>query len=207
MQETGNKTLHTIDTAKTVLVPAELYENGLEENYLRFNGMMLAHGERAVASEPWNDIVAVIGISANVWNSIGHKYEKGEVEVASPLLRIATGRGLELERGHGSGDGYWSGDGSLNKDGGGSGNGRKWGHGKRAVNILLTAENVYIAVWEKRLRIAEVLPDPSKESLLYYLQVLGRDFKLRKFDIFVGGERAVEVVGVLKRYFDNVRAL
>lgn len=182
MQETGNNTLCSLDTAKTVLVPAELYEKGMEEDYLRFNGMAPARGETVVASVPQNDIVAVMAVPAEVWEPLRDRYQRGEVAVTSPLLSVATSHGVELEREQG----------------------RKWGR-KRDVNVLLTGGNVYLAVWDKGLRMAEVLPDPSIPSLLYYMQVVGRNFKLRKFDIHIGGERAQEAIEALKRYFGNVR--
>lgn len=78
---------------------------------------------------------------------------------------------------------------------------------KRVVNIFLTTENVYLAVWDKGLRFAEVLPDPSADSVLYCLQVLGREFKLRKFDILVSGDGASDVVKELAGYFKHVKQL
>ncbi len=198
MRGTGNNdlvfpdTAYVVDTAKTVLVPAELYEKGMEEDYLRFNGMAPERGEVAVASAPdasgaqgvpQNDIVAVMAVPADEWGLLREKYERGEVGVTSPLLRICTQRGIELEREQG----------------------RKWGR-KRDVNLFLTAENVYLAVWEnKELRMAEVLPEGSVDSLLYYMQVVGRNFKLRKFCINVGGECVGEAAEALKRYFGKVR--
>jgi hypothetical protein len=79
-------------------------------------------------------------------------------------------------------------------------------HGeKRNVNVFLTTQNAYIAVWDKGLRYAEVLPDPTFDSLLYYFRVLGEEFRLRKFDIKIGGEKAREAVDVVAEYFKNVR--
>ncbi len=69
MPETGNSI--SFDTAKTVLVPLELYEKGREEELLRFNGMALDDDETAVASAPGEggmngEIIAVMGIPADV---------------------------------------------------------------------------------------------------------------------------------------------
>ncbi len=77
---------------------------------------------------------------------------------------------------------------------------------KREVNIVLTADNVYLAVWEKGLRMAEALPDNSNDSILYYLQVVGRQFELRKFDINVSGSRADNVADALRKYYKTVKA-
>ncbi len=165
----------SFDTAKTVLVPAELYEKGAEEDYLRFNGMTLAPGEVAVASDPRNGIVAVMGVPAPEWTPHKDKYERGEVGVTSPLLFAA----------------------------GGFGSGRRG----REVIILLTAGNVYLAVWDGSLRMAEVLPDNSVDSILYYMQVVGRMFRLRKFDIHLGGQGAGPVAEALRHYYKKVRAI
>ncbi len=163
-----------LDTAKTILLPVSLYEEGRGEDYLRLNGMEPGAGERVVVSEPrkvaGEDVVAVMAVPARELVAKG----SGGRRYTSPLLEIARGR-------------------------------------KRDVNIRLTAGNVYIVVWEKGLRMAEAMPDPSPDALLYYLQVIGREFKLRKFDINVSGNgaegeaKAREAVEVLREYFDNVR--
>ncbi|MDR2911933.1 MAG: hypothetical protein LBV38_01325 [Alistipes sp.] len=195
------------DSAKTVLVPADEYEEGMGESYLRFGGMAPAAGEVVVVSgvygaqgggdgdggERRGDIVAVMAVAAEVWETVREYFEggvgagldgrgdggasRGRFFVTSPLLEIAEGRGIGSHR------------------------------GGREVSVFLTGENVYLVVREKGLRLAEVLPDRSTDSLLYYMQVLGRRFKLRKFDILVGGERAKEVAEVLGRYFGNVRVV
>lgn len=182
MPETGNSL--SFDTAKTVLVPVELYERGTEEEYLRFNGMALSAGEKAVASEPRRGIVAIMGIRAEEWENYERKYERGEVTVTSPLIFVATGAaGCDEKR------------------------------RKREVNIFLTDENAYLAVWEKGrgdeggLRMAEVLPDTSTDSLLYYMQVVGRSFNLRRFDINIGGQCAGMVAETLRHYFKNVKTV
>jgi hypothetical protein len=173
LESSGN--LVSFDTAKAVLVPAELYEQGAEVEYLRFNGMALSADEVAVASKEQDGIVAIMAVPACEWSRRKDEYERGGVSATSPLLAIATARGREGKR------------------------------GGRAVDILLTAEHVYIAVWEKGLRMAEALPDNSPDSILYYMQVLGRGFKLRKFDVFVGGEGTATVAGHLRRYFSGVK--
>ena len=180
MQETGNKI--SFDTAKTLLVPAEMYERGVEEDYLRFNGMALGAGETAVASEATDGIVAIMGIPSSEWESFKHRYERGEVSVTSPLLCVAARRGQQGRRG------------------------RLWGR-KRSVNIFLTGDNLYLAVWDSALRMAEVFPDNSVDSLLYYIQVVGRSFALRRFDINVDGEGADIAAEALRQYYKKVRVV
>jgi hypothetical protein len=76
---------------------------------------------------------------------------------------------------------------------------------RREVNIHLTDKNFYFAVRDKNLRRAEALPDNSVDSILYYLQMAGRRFRLRRFDINVSGQRAGLVADTLRRYYPHVR--
>jgi hypothetical protein len=160
----------SFDTAKTVLVPAELYAEGTKEDYLRFSGMALAADEVAVASAPESGIVAVMAVTTDEWNRYEDRYERGELAVSSPLLAMTGGAG-----------------------------------GRRDVCIHLTEGNLYLTVWEGGLRMAEVMPDNSLDSILYYLQVVGRRFTLRKFSFHVSGPRAGLVADSLRRYYKKVR--
>lgn len=163
----SNSILVSLDTAKTVLVPAHLCEHEVGEDYLRFNGMPLSDGEQAVVSDTKDDMAAVMAVDSGVAGMIIGRFG-GKVSLTSPLLEIARGR-------------------------------------KRDVNIFITRENAYITVWEKGLRMAEVLPDNSVDSLLYYMQVIGRRFKLRRFTINLTGADTMEAGSVLKQYFGKVR--
>ncbi len=173
MPETGNSV--SVDTARTVLVPSELYRKGEEEAFLRFNGMELAADEIAVASDERDGIVAVMAVPGETWEPLKERYEKGEATVTSPLLDVV-----------------------------GAGRGRR----KRNVSILLTAENLYVAVWENgKLRMAEAMPDNSVDTILYCLQVMGRDIRVSKFDIDISGPGAGLVAANLRRYYKSVRTV
>jgi hypothetical protein len=167
MQESENKTL--FDTAKTVLVPDEIFERGAEESYLRFNGMAPTTGEIAVATDSREGIVAVMAVPVNEWETFR---KRGGGAVSSPLLSVAENRGKNRE-----------------------------------MNIALTERNFYFAVWDHSLRMAEVLPDNSIDSILYYMQVLGHKFRLKRFDIYVGGERAGLVAYTLRQYYPKVKVV
>ena len=69
---------------------------------------------------------------------------------------------------------------------------------KRSVNIWLSANNAYLTVWENGLQMAEVFPDNSLDSILYYMQVIGRRFNLRKFEIRVGGANSALAAHTLR---------
>ncbi|MDR1670957.1 MAG: DUF3822 family protein [Alistipes sp.] len=172
-----------MDSPKTVLIPAELYEKGDEEHYLRFNGMTPGAGDVTVATRPQDGIVAVMAVSREEWEL--HIRRGGAV--ASPLLSVA--------------------DGDFGQGRGGKGTRADKGDKARAVNILLTETNFYFAVWYKTLRMAEVLPENSVDSILYYLQVLSRQFKLSRFDINIDGHNADAVAAALRRYYPRARAL
>ena len=162
----------SLDTAKTILLPVSLYQEGLGEGFLRFNGMEPAAGERVVVSGPQDGMVAVMAVKseeADRCTGVAGVDGAGEEHITSPLLEIAR---------HGRG---------------------------REVRVLLTARNVYLAVWDDGLQMAEALPDNSVDSILYYMQVVGREFKLRKFDIHVSGERAGLVADALRRYYKKVK--
>jgi hypothetical protein len=158
----------SFDSAKTVLVPAYLCEEGVGEAYLRFGGVAPESGERVVCSEKQGEAVAIMAIDGAIVDYIEEELGGRTVRYTSPLLEIAGGEG-------------------------------------RTVNIFLTPQNVYVTVWDKGLRYAEVLPDPTPDSVLYYLQVLGGEFRLKKFDIRIGGEGAEEVVSEVAQYFKNVK--
>jgi hypothetical protein len=83
--------------------------------------------------------------------------------------------------------------------------GAEGGRRDRRVNILLGQGNLYLAVWDGALRMAEALPENSVASVLYYMQVVGRSFELRRFEIFVNGEGADAVAEALRRYYKKVR--
>ncbi len=192
MSEQGN--IISFDTARTVLLPAELLKRGegrengdagrMAADYLRFNGMALAAGETAVVSESCDGIVAVMAVSTDDLNRRKDQYERGEVRVTSPLLCVATGGA----------------DGETERYGDGKIGGRKG----RAVDIILTETNAYMAVRENGLKMAEALPENSVDSLLYYMQVAGQQFKLRKFDIRISGPHAEQVADALRQYYKKV---
>jgi hypothetical protein len=168
--EQGAEVVVSFDTARAVLVPAYLCEEGVGEAYLRFGGIEPSDDERIICSEKQGETIAVMAVNEAIVSLIEKEMAGRTVRYTSPLMEIARGE-------------------------------------KRNVNIFLTLRNAYVVVWDKGLRYVEVLPDSSPDSVLYYLQELGGEFRLKKFDICVGGERAGEVVASVGEYFKNVRLI
>jgi hypothetical protein len=164
-------TPHSFDTPKTVLIPAELYEKGDEEHYLRFNGMAPLPNEVVVTTRPHEGIVAVMAVPRDAWDTCQRRGGRA----TSPLLSVAT----------------------------------EWGFGahSREVNIHLTEKNMYLAVRDKNLRMAEVLPDNATDSILYFMQLVGRKFRLQRFTINVSGQYAEYIADILRQYYPHVKSV
>lgn len=165
--EVAESVVVSFDTHKTVLLPAYLCEDGVGEDYLRFNGFAPAPGERVVVSEKAGETVAVMAVDGVLLDETEELLGRRAV-YTSPLLEIACGN-------------------------------------KRDINIFLTTGNAYVAVWDSGLRFAEVFPDSSADSVLYYLQSLGSEFKLKRFNINIGGEGSAAVVAAAAQYFKHVK--
>ncbi len=87
----GRVPVVSLDTPKTILMPAYLYEKGVEADYLRFNGMEPTDAETAAVSEEQDGIVAVMAVSTAVAELVAREFGEG-VRFTSPLLEIASGR-------------------------------------------------------------------------------------------------------------------
>jgi hypothetical protein len=196
------------DSAKVVLVPREEYSPGAGESLLSFGGMAPAADETVVVSgvydggesesreprEPSEGVVAVMAIRKDEWRAVTDAVASG----ASAGAGSAGGSGAA-----GSGDSGSAGEqfvvtSPLLELAVGKKRGRR-------VEIVTTARNCYIAVWDRGLRMAEALPDNSADSILYYMQVVGQRFKLRKFDIRVAGEKAEIAVDALRKCYKNAK--
>lgn len=60
---------------------------------------------------------------------------------------------------------------------------------------------LYIKVWNRSLRYAEILPRRRQEDTLYYLASLDREFGLKTYRIVISGESARETAKTVGRYF------
>lgn len=68
--------------------------------------------------------------------------------------------------------------------------------------LLARYENLlYIKVWDRRLRLAEVIRVESEEDLLYYLTRLGEVLPLRNYSLEVAGEEPKSLRKLVKKYF------
>lgn len=156
----------SFDTPKTIVLPAELAEDGVGEAYLRFNGMELSKGERIAMSDKDSGVVALMAVDGAIIDLLEESFES--VVYSSPLLETPAAD-------------------------------------KRFVRLFLTCANAYLTVWDKGLKFAEVVPDQSADSALYCLHGLGREFRLHRFEIHVGGEGASAVAVAVSQYFKHVK--
>lgn len=88
----------TVLTHKTTLVPSELFDDAHAADYLTEVGLAPSVAERVVASEPMNGTVAVMSISAKVYDEL--TATGAELLFASPLAddaAVQLGTLLHLE--------------------------------------------------------------------------------------------------------------
>lgn len=64
---------------------------------------------------------------------------------------------------------------------------------------------LYIKVYKDGLRFAEVVTVQTEADLLYYTELLDREFKLAEFELCPAGEIGAAARKMLRRYFKNVR--
>lgn len=65
-------------------------------------------------------------------------------------------------------------------------------------------ELLYIKVYRDGLRFAEVLTAENDADLLYYTELLGREFPLREFELYPAGKDARTARDLLHRFFGSV---
>lgn len=64
---------------------------------------------------------------------------------------------------------------------------------------------LYIKVYDDGLRFAEVVTIQTDADLLYYIELLNREFKFAQFELCPAGEIGGTAYKMLRRYFKNVR--
>lgn len=81
---------------------------------------------------------------------------------------------------------------------------RTW-HSGRMMSLLLTPSNVYVNVFDGRMRYAEAFPARSAADVVYYMEMLDRVYPLREWPVSVSGENARDTVRAVRKYFGRVR--
>jgi hypothetical protein len=69
------------------------------------------------------------------------------------------------------------------------------------LSLYLTGENVHIALWDKELKFAQVLPYSSRADLDYYISTLTAEYGLANVKIYISGEYNKKLIKELKRLF------
>ena len=76
-----------LDTAETLLIPAEMYEEGMQEGYMRRSGLDLTADKSIVVSAVVNGIVALMLFPKDIVDAVTGHFE--HCEFRSPLQEIA----------------------------------------------------------------------------------------------------------------------
>lgn len=167
-----------VDTLRTVPVPAELASAETLEKLLADNNIVLKDTEEAVYT------VVAPGINAIV------VYDRGMADV----LRESLGDAAIVSPfclNYAPADEYGAGR-------------------RRTAALYLTPEHVYATVFEKKSGAwlySDVMKWSAPADILYYMSVLDGSFGLRKGKIYLRGWRAVDVGGLLQKYFRKTRCV
>lgn len=81
-----------LDTAETLLVPVQMYEEGMQTGYMQRSGMFPTAGESIVVSAPMNDTVALMLFPTDAVKMIADRFEY--CSFLSPLQVIAGERNV-----------------------------------------------------------------------------------------------------------------
>lgn len=163
-----------LDTTKTVLIPKTLLREELIQKYLKFNNIEPAEDETVEVVDFMPNNKAVLVFDSALKDVI-------EALPGSPVL--ATPFSLAANSSAVSGSA-----------------------GKRSLfSIYLSGENAYITIFSNiALMYAEVLPYSSPTDILFYINKLGGQFRLKKSILLLSGTGTEEQVVALKRYFKKI---
>lgn len=75
-----------LDTPDTLLVPAQLFEPGMEEAYMRRSGYSLAIEQCVAVSEPVDGVIALMAFPRSAVETLNRRY--GQCRFFSPLQEI-----------------------------------------------------------------------------------------------------------------------
>lgn len=150
-----------LDTPETLLVPAALFEPGMELGYMSSSGFYLSAGKTVAVSPILCDTVALMMFPENIIRELNGRFDK--CSFRSPLQEmISCGR---------------------------------------SINLFLTSDCAYVTVCDGELKFAEVFPDRTTDSILYYLQEIKKELSAGKFPVNLSGENTDAVANELSRYY------
>ena len=151
---------------RTMLVPAELFDEEHAAELLAANGMPPAADECAVCCGREEDYAAVAAINREALRLVQAKLGN-RARFTTPLLRTPR-------------------------------------NATKTVWMCRRAELLYIKVYDGKLRFAEVVPAPDEADLLYMLERLGSEFRLRDYTLRIGSGDGRALKRKLGGYFRQI---
>lgn len=154
-------------TAKTMLVPGDIFDEQSATALLRLNGMSPTETETLIHTDPKAPIVAVMAVDRRAIDKI-QAMLGARLHWTTPLLHTPQ---------HTVGT---------------------------CIRIFRHEELVFLTIWERTLRLAEVFTAPTSEDLLLYTTELTRALQLKEFDVQVEGSSVQQDSRILHTYFKHV---
>lgn len=154
-------------TAKTMLVPGEIFDKKSATTLLRLNGMSPTETETIIYTDPQTPIVAVMVVdqkaTGKIQSALGTQFRWTTPLLHSPKYTMDA-----------------------------------------CIRIFRHEELVFLTIWERTLRLADVFTAPTTEDLLLYVTELTRTLQLKEFDIQIGGNSVQQDERILRAYFKHV---
>lgn len=168
-----------IDSPKSILIPAPLFDKDAVDELLELHNFEVGANERVYISPAVAGTVSVIVGATAPLNAL--ETAVGAFQTASPLQ-------YNILRG-------------IPKD-------KKVALGR--IVVYLCPKMAYISVLQgagsdEKLLFTEALPFGSEADLIYYMDWLGKQFKIAGFPIFIKGTDADKARKAVSRYFKDCR--
>lgn len=172
------------DTAKTILIPNELFDAGMTQEYFAINGIAAANDRLLVSDMDFGgDKIKIITAVDRLWGDIIDEVFEGRAEFFSPFV-INRHSYLKSQK--------------------------KNPRAKDCTALYLTARNVYITVNASasgRMLYCEVLPYSSPADILYYMTDLATRFDILKGVVHIKGRECRETLRALRKTFKKAETV
>ncbi|MEG2614047.1 MAG: DUF3822 family protein [Alistipes sp.] len=74
-----------------------------------------------------------------------------------------------------------------------------------SVWLYRVDELLYIKVYDRTLRFAEVVSAPTEADVIYYIEQLGKEFALSTFVAHITGEESKKTMKMIRSYFKQIQ--